>query len=744
MLSAESWARGSLSALHHYFEASLYLLLLTSVLTLVTTGKLDLISTVVPLAALLVKGYRSSRGRGPELSPRAATWLVAGYFAFFPLDLWLVSRPLAGTSQNPALYAGLMAAIHLALFTMIVRLLSARTIRDYLFLVMLAFACMLAAAILTVDTLFLICFLVFLVLSVSTFVGLEMRRGAYGASAPPLEAATPAARRLNRALALTSTSVAVSALALGGVIFFLLPRFTAGYLGAYNLQPTLVSGFSDRVELGQIGEIKKNPAVVMRVRVEGGPRGMQSVWWRGVALTNFDGRHWFNEPHKHIVVTPADDGWFSLNVAAPAVRQYSNEFRYTVLLEPIGTDAVFVPAQADRLRGRFSPRGSYLVMDRTASIYNPNHNFSKLRYEGISFLPLIPPPRVRAEPAAYPDAIREIYLQLPALDPRIPALAQQITARAPTPYDKAAAIAQYLRTHFGYTLELARRAPADPLAYFLFERRAGHCEYFAAAMTVMLRTQGIPARYVNGFLPGEYNDVGGDYIVRSSDAHSWVEVYFPDYGWIPFDPTPPTDERSRGLFSRLGLYWDWFELAWSEWVINYDFVHQVTLAQNLQRTSREWVESARDFFNRVHRKSVEKLRDWQAHAARAPVAAPVTLISLGIVLLLLAGSARGRALLYTLAASWSLHFSAAAELTPRRATLYYQQMLRLLERRGLRKRPEQTPQEFAASLPALELAARVEQLTRFYELARFGEHLTDSEQMSQLFTSIRQLIRSDT
>ena len=104
----------------------------------------------------------------------------------------------------------------------------------------------------------------------------------------------------------------------------------------------------------------------------------------------------------------------------------------------------------------------------------------------------------------------------------------------------------------------------------------------------MLRTLGIPTREVNGFLPGEYNDLAGDYIVRESDAHSWVEVYFPGTGWMTFDPTPPGAESAGGMFARLGQYMDWFELTWNEWVINYDFVHQIQLAQNMQRSTRTW------------------------------------------------------------------------------------------------------------------------------------------------------------
>ena len=95
-----------------------------------------------------------------------------------------------------------------------------------------------------------------------------------------------------------------------------------------------------------------------------------------------------------------------------------------------------------------------------------------------------------------------------------------------------------LLTHFTYTLQLSRTPPSDPLAEFLFIRKQGHCEYFAAAMAVMLRTQGIPSRVVNGFRPNEFNDVTSQYVVRDSDAHSWVEAYFPGHGWVSFDPHP--------------------------------------------------------------------------------------------------------------------------------------------------------------------------------------------------------------
>src|SRR5712692_837115 len=734
------------SSVDRYTQISLYLLLVTGVLTLLSTGKVDLVSVLTAAAALLVKGARWWRGYGPELSHRRATQLVIAYFLFFPLDLWIFSRSLATGAPNPALYAALLAAIHLLLFAIGVRLFSAASTRDYLFLGLLAFAAVLASAILTVDTAFVILLLLFLGLAVSTFIGVEMHRSAEGAVSPPLDAGSPAARRLHRALGITSAAVAVCALTFGTGIFLLFPRLAAGYFSALNFQPSLISGFSDNVELGQIGEIKKNSAVVMRVKVEGGTLRSDRIRWRGVVLTTFDGKRWFNSRPNSETLSPGSDGWFFLGEAAPALRSNSIRMDYRVLLNPVASDALFVSSQPVSIRGNFSSatgsdfaaRRNFLFSDRqTKALSNPFHNYSNLRYEASSLVPAVRPQKLRAASSGYSPEIRDIYLQLPALDPRIRALARQITASAPTAYDKAAAIESYLQTRYGYTLDLSGTPGKDPLSYFLFERRAGHCEYFAAAMTVMLRSLGIPARYVNGFLPGEYNDVGEDYIIRASDAHSWVEVYFPEYGWIAFDPTPPGNAKRKGLLGRLALYWDWFELEWNEWVINYDFLHQVTLAQNLQRASRDWTERARIYLARIHRKTTEQFKSWQARAIAAPYTAGAAAgILLGLALLL-----RGRATLRQWAMHWRLRLSSEAELTPRLAALHYQQMLRLLARRGLRKQPAQTPREFVASLPATELAGPVAQLTGLYELARFGAHSADAQQMSQILARVRQLLR---
>src|SRR5271156_6675088 len=601
-----------LPAVQRYFEVSLFLLVSTGIISVISTGKLDPISTLVPPVALAYKFIRIWRGCGPELSVRVATGMVLAYFLFFPIDLWVISRSLSSGAPNPTLYAALLAAIHLMLFATLVRLFSARTNRDFAFLAMLAVTCMLASAILTVETTFLIALAVFLVLAVSTFVALEIRRSADNAVSPPLEPGSPLAHRLNRALGLTSALVAIGTLAIGSVFFFMIPRFTSGYLSALSLQPSLMTGFTDNVTLGQIGQIKQSSAVVMRLNRDGEPAQNDGVHWRGIVLTNFDGKRWFTPQHDPIIVSPDSEGVYELSPAPLPIGDFY-QMRYTVLMEPIASDAIFIAPRIQKLQGRFSNNAqtnstnqhlSYLLVDKTGSLSNPFHNETKIRYEGTSIVPTIPPAHLRIASVLFPESIVTTYLQLPTLDPRIKQLALQITAKAPTEYDKAGAIELYLKTHFQYSLNLNGKQTEDPLAYFLFTRRSGHCEFFAAAMTVMLRDVGIPARYVGGFLPGEYNDVGGDWIVRASDAHTWVEVFFPGYGWITFDPTPAGDGHRTGILDRLNMYWDGFQFAWGEWIVNYDFAHQVSLASTAQRTGRDWVGGVRKYFRDKQRQAI--------------------------------------------------------------------------------------------------------------------------------------------
>ncbi|HEY6268892.1 MAG TPA: DUF3488 and transglutaminase-like domain-containing protein [Candidatus Acidoferrum sp.] len=727
-----------------FFRTSLTLLMLTSALTLVSTGKLDIVTSFVVPLIVVNKGLRWWHGRPAELTHRTATWCVLAYLAFLPVDALVLSRFSVGNSANPPLFAMLLAAVHFLIFVSIVRFYSAVTDRDALFLSMLAFAGILAAAVLTVDTTFLVLFFIFLLFGVSTFIGMELRRGAAGAVSPAVHLHTARDRKLNRALCFSALSVAIGSIALGGVLFFFFPRFSAGYLGRASFNSSLMSGFTESVELGQIGEIKKNSAVVMRVQT-GKPIGYDRLRWRGIALTNFDGKRWTTSKHGTQKLQPGEDGWIHTADSPQKSETPKPGMIYTVYLEPLATDAIFIPGKVISIKGNFTGEGgnsfsairrTYILRDSTDTLLNPFHNYTAIRYAGFSQLPPMDATKLRTASTEYSREITSTYLQLPEpLDRRIPELARQATKYAKTPFDKALAIESFLRNRYAYTLNLTGKPGDDPLAHFLFETRGGHCEYFASSMVIMLRTLGIPSREVNGFLPGEYNDLGGDYIVRASDAHSWVEVYFPGMDWQVFDPTPAIAENDAGFMTRLGQYADWAQLTWSEWVIGYDFGHQVALAQNLQRSSHDASESVRAWYRRQQMQGRRWMKSWHN---RISILIPLVVLTFLIVLRFDALSA----MLRRWWLMWQMRSAKAARSNPHLASKLYAELLRMLARRGLIREVSQTPFEFAAAVVAPNLAPAVREFTQLYAHTRFGGAPCDTTRLHQLLDQIRATSRA--
>lgn len=154
---------------------------------------------------------------------------------------------------------------------------------------------------------------------------------------------------------------------------------------------------------------------------------------------------------------------------------------------------------------------------------------------------------LRRAGANYPAAVKERYLQLPpSVTPRVRALARRITQGLSNPFDRAEAIEHYLRTNYRYSTVVRPPPPGrEAVDWFLYDLREDFCEYFASAMAVMLRDLGVPARVVEGYTGGTFDANLQKYVVRDQDAHAWVEVYFPQYGWIEFEPTP-----SQSTFAR--------------------------------------------------------------------------------------------------------------------------------------------------------------------------------------------------
>jgi len=300
----------------------------------------------------------------------------------------------------------------------------------------------------------------------------------------------------------------------------------------------------------------------------------------------------------------------------------------------------------------------------------------------------------------------ERYLQQPdRIDPRISDLARSILIRADTHnrYDAAAAIETYLRNSYGYSLE-RKASGADPLSDFLFNVKTGHCEYFSTAMAVMLRTRGVAARVVNGFLPGEYNEAADAYTVRQSDAHSWVEVYFPETNsWVTFDPTPPA---GRGVSARSGMtawlskYAEALELVWFQYVVGYDKQEQRSLATSLHNRLFHYQRVITDTFYRL------QSAPWASW--RQPV-----LVILAILLLLLTTVF----ILRLKRMGWSgFKTSRRQKETELASVEFYRRLTRVLAERGINRAADQTPLEFAAET-GLELPVRI---THAYHRVRYG------------------------
>jgi hypothetical protein len=725
------------NTIEQYFQISLFLLVTTGFVTLTTTGRLDAVSLVAVSAALLLRAYLMLRGRTLQIPERWTSYLTLIYVLFYAADIFLVSGSYVD------------ATVHLVLFIMVVKIFSVQRDRDHLYLAILSFLEVLAAAVLTVDTVFFGVFCVFMLLAVATFISMEMKRSAAAAAHElPAPAVPNPSRRMTRSLSGIAVVMTAAVVVGATAIFFVLPRLSAGYLSAYAPRNEFVSGFSDNVQLGEIGRIKQSDTVVMHIEIEGDRGGYTDLKWRGVALAHFDGKVWSNpglrmEPftsnsRSDPEVRLTGMGRYNLTRAQINARNLPTDagdvhalrpLSYKVLMEPIGTNVLFMAPVPIGVQGRMMLIG----VDDSGAVYNHDRSRMTESYSASSLWGQPSAERLERPAGKAPNDITIIYLQLPPrVDRRVEELAQQITVGAGSDFEKASAIELYLRTRYGYSLQMATTPPPDPLAYFLFERKEGHCEYFASAMAVMLRTLGIPARMVNGFRGGEYNDLTGSYIVRGRDAHSWVEAYIPGYAWVSFDPTPADPLPVTGNMHRFLLYLDAAREFWREWVINYDFLHQRTLTITAMARGRTVGDQTRTWLRRHYQSLVAQARRVHRDAERRPRTwAMGALLAMMLCVLLASASRIWRAAHRHRVARNPVKAPEAA------ASIWYARMIRSLGRKGFPKKPAQTPREFVASIPDPPLHDSVATFTRHYERARFGRSPEDAARLPEIFEEIK-------
>ncbi len=633
----------------------------------------------------------------------------------------------------------LTATIHLVLFLIVMRLFTLQRARDHYLLAVLSFLMVLASAVLTVGSTFVFAFAGFLFIAIVTFVLMEMRHSVTGEASGRGDSANmhlavaadsgPDASPRRMAFNLVAIAPALMLLILAGgfLIFFFLPRISSRYLTAYSPTSDVSTGFSDRLQLGRIGQIQQSSSVVMHIEIDNDTQGLYELKWRGVALNNFNGREWSRSFGSSPLELPGT-GVYRLPRTDPpgSTTTPRRLIHYRVLMEPLGTNVFFLAEKPRNLIGNYRPVG----VDASGAVFNLDVEHPIGRYEAFSELPDNDADALRLAPNTAPPGA-EAYLQLPPIDLRISQLAEQITASVPSNYEKAIAIEQYLQAHFGYTLDLGRIRPQDPLAYFLFERKEGHCEYFASSMAVMLRTIGIPSRIVNGFRGGEFNDLTGQYVVRASNAHSWVEAYFPGFGWISFDPTPASSLPTHTGWSRVQLYMDAAASFWREWIINYDIGHQRQLGKDAATNTRHFIDDVRRWIKRQHRALLGAARRAHRHISNFPVR---WLGGIFVVMLALIAAVNSRRLIRAIRARG---LRAHPRRAPREAAaLWYERMVARMGRLGWRKSPSQTPADFVAAIQEPVLKVKVATFTRHYESARFGQSADDAEKLPELFEEI--------
>src|ERR1022692_2967920 len=415
----ESGVTPARKAINRYFELSLYLLVLMGFGTLASTGGLDLPAILLVGVALALRGYLLAGRRRVVISERWTTPLTMAYFVFYGADYFLLSRSF------------LTATVHLVLFAVVVRTFSLRRDRDYTMLAILAFLMVLASAVLTVDSVFLLFFAGFMLMAVATFILMEMRRSGRAAKFQARHSRDMQEHRhLAFSLARVRPTLMLMILVGGAAVFFLLPRMSAGYLGGYSFGTDFSTGFSDHVQLGQIGQIQQSNAVVMHIQIDGDQHGQYALHWRGVALANFDGKNWSNPREQYVVPREADGGFdipsFSQGVAQGALLRsqaatgkLNHIIHYRVLMEPIGTDIFFLAPWARRVTGAYRA----LQIDAGGAVSSLDSQRAVSLYEADSDISTPSPEQLRGAGDDLPLSL-VAYLQFPTtLDPRIPRMA---------------------------------------------------------------------------------------------------------------------------------------------------------------------------------------------------------------------------------------------------------------------------------------------------------------------------------
>ncbi len=679
---------------------------------LTATGDLPPGLVVLGLLALAVTAASmTARAKGTVLEklshvPRRM-WDILLIVAFIALivDLIFLSMDI------------LASAVNFLIVLMVTKLFTLRSRKDFLHLYAVSLLELLACAASTQDLWYVLIFFAYLFVAIWVLLLYHLRNEEEERSAVVSESETSRSslapiRVITARLFWTTNAVAAGTLCLTVVLFFVIPRIGIGYFQKARADLIRTSGFSDKVDLGVIGAIKLDQTVVMRVEFpeEPGPiSDRMHLYFRGAAYDTYDGRAWSNRFTRRRSPTRPLNGFVKASTVPPIPTAGATAIRQEILLEALDTNVLFGMPYMHRVKSALP----VFQTDEMGGFYLSFPPSTRFQYTVFSIPELLQKGDRDRDSIDVSQSMREQYLQLPSLSPDVQSLAEKVTVTSKSSYAKAKAVERHLQENYRYSLDIEASVQKSPIEEFLFIRKTGYCEHYASAMVVLLRTLGIPARLATGFLAGEWNDFGHYYTVRQSDAHAWVEVFFPLSGWMTFDPTPNVIGAAPNQFlTSAGKLVDSIRLQWDRYVIRYSFRDQVSISHDararastygerlwaLATVSGQWIKSVG-----------QSVGEFFIPTRRLYITGSIVVLFLIVTTLFL--RRRGAA---------SRRTGTSDNQTV--ATGMYRQMLGLLELRGIRKLENTTPFEFArlVSRDGKHLAPFVQPLTEWYCRVRFG------------------------
>jgi len=633
----------------------------------------------------------------------------------------------------------LLAAAHWLVYLQLVKTFLPKTVEDDWFLFMLGMVEVLVGGVMSQSDKVGIALFTWALLALWVLILFALHREALRMKGTPMGISSggvanpsePYRGLIDAPFAFSTARVAAMTLAMGGLIFLATPRRNSmGSTNNTGVTPKHLTGFGVEIKLGELGEILENDSPVMSVEVldvvdgQSTPRRGTENRWRGVSLDGYRDGKWSRHEFRPTEFTI---GLRERLKGKPLIRQ-------TIKMEPTTSQVLF----GLRPICYIFPERRLELIEADGSLYRPDTRAVTIDYVLESFADTrLPQPGEQYPSAEY---LRQLTTMPAALKQKLRPIALELVKEIDEDdiQGQAEAIERYLRDsgEFVYSLQMEQTDPSiDPVEDFLINRKSGHCEYFASALALMLRSIDIPSRMINGFKGGDYNEIAGITTVRQKHAHSWVEALIDRTTdseqqpiWMTLDPTP-ADQRNAsvarvgGLANKFYLVTDFIRYIWVFYIVGFNSERQDRF---LYAPIRALIAEALRGFDLIGK----AIRGWLHFPSVESFFSLRGFLVSFTVLLMLVGL--GRLVVWLVQRLLRrLQGPKGEDSSGLAAIQFYRRLVRLLAEYGLDRPPAETPLEFArraavflsghgsgtetvADVPAIVVDA-------FYRI-RFGEH----------------------